>query len=150
MGRRDIEVTYSDGKKDIIENTTMRLSSVIDRQTVEVKDYKSYRRIREIEGGTVFDHLYPGIEIDVDLRRLLGLKIDTLWLAQNEGSNRYGRKDFLKVENWYPTDRDIKKINEYFLSLPTEQQRLTLSIIKNSEVKEKYRFEAGKGLRRKF
>lgn len=154
MKKRNVRIILENDKVIEISDTTAGIDFIVSRQYPEllpakIKRVEVTRAVSDIKNGSVFDHLYPGKEIGIDLKRILNLKNYNVIIiyVENEKSDRYGQKDFLKVKDWHPDEYSIKKIDEYFLGLPQEQQRVTLNIIKEWEIKEKYEFEPGKGLK---
>ena len=90
-------------------------------------------RVAKIRDGTVVDHITPGHALDV--LRILGItgKGDSvISVLMNVASQRYGRKDIVKIEN-----RELKpeEVNKIALIAP----HATINIIRNHEVVEKRR-----------
>lgn len=91
------------------------------------------KRVKRIENGTVIDHIAPGkamrclrlVNPDTDNVILIGMNVD---------SEKMGEKDFIKIEDYYPTKKELNKIA---LIAP----QATINTIKNEEVKEKTRVE---------
>lgn len=88
------------------------------------------RMVRQINNGTVIDHIDAGKAPLV--YALVNAQDKTAIMAMNMPSNKMGHKDFLKLEDAYLSEEDSNLIA---LVAPAA----TVSIIRNSEVAEKYR-----------
>lgn len=146
MGKRDVKIIFENGEEALIEDTTSSMGFILSRPAYsgKIKRIEVERKVSDIESGSVFDHLYPGHSINLFKELRLDYSVATILL--NARSEKCGAKDLLKIEKWYPSPKHLEKINDYFLGLPFFHQRLTLSLIKNYEVADKYKLRAGKGL----
>lgn len=96
------------------------------------------KKIKDIENGSVIDHISAGKAIKV--MDALGLKgKETVLIAINVSSKSMGSKDILKIENKFLSPEDSKKIAKI---APTA----TINIIKDSKVAEKRKVELPDGL----
>ncbi len=87
--------------------------------------------VTKIKDGTVIDHIPAGLALTV--LRILGIRGDEGYrvaIVMNVESTRMGRKDIVKLENFYPKYEDITKIA---LAAPTA----TVNTIKDYEVVDK-------------
>ena len=84
--------------------------------------------INSISKGIVIDHIKPGNGYEIF--KLLELdKVDyTVALIINANSNKYGKKDMIKIENVIDIDLRV---------LGVIDSRLTINIIENEQIKEK-------------
>lgn len=88
------------------------------------------RKIKDIENGTVVDHIPAGKATRIiDALRIGG---DVTLIAMNVSSKKMGKKDILKVENRFFSPEDAKKIA---LIAPNA----TINVIRNSKIVEKKR-----------
>ncbi len=147
MKPRDIVIITESERKIRFEDTTADVELIISRGIKEkIKDIRVERLVPDIKDGSVFDHIYPGVGIE--LYKILDLDDVTTVLLTNVPSKKYRRKDVVKVYGWYPGEEDFNSMNKYFSSLPPGQQRLTLNIIENFNVIKKYIFVPEEGLRK--
>ena len=86
------------------------------------------RKIKDIENGTVIDHIPAGKASKI----LDALKISSeiVFLAMNVSSTKMGKKDLLKIEKKFLTPDDVKKVAAI---APTA----TINTIKNFNVADK-------------
>ena len=84
--------------------------------------------INSISKGIVIDHIKPGNGYEIF--KLLELdKVDyTVALIINANSNKYGKKDMIKIENVIDIDLRV---------LGVIDSRLTINIIEDEQIKEK-------------
>ena len=66
-------------------------------------------KVDAIRNGTVIDHIPPGKGLSV-LQLLQPLSNDVVTLGINLGSQRYGRKDILKIEGRELTPAEVNRI----------------------------------------
>jgi aspartate carbamoyltransferase regulatory subunit len=88
-------------------------------------------KVSKIQNGTVIDHIRAGMSPLI--LRILGIGQefpDTVILAMNVSSRKYGRKDIVKVEN---RELSSEMINKIALVAP----HATINIIRNFEVVKK-------------
>ena len=137
MKPRDIVIITESGRRIRFEDTTVDVELIISRGGIKekIEDVQVERLVPDIKDGSIFDHIYPGVGIE--LYKILDLSEATTVLLMNVTSNKYGRKDVMKVDEWYPKRKEFDAINKYFLPLPLDQQRLTLSEIKDTIKLEK-------------
>jgi aspartate carbamoyltransferase regulatory subunit len=92
-------------------------------------------RISKIKNGTVIDHVPGGQALNV--LAILGIDAtttDVLSIAMNVPSDRFGRKDIVKVEG-----RELSQSEVDVLSLIAPEA--TINIVRGYEVVEKHRVE---------
>lgn len=92
-------------------------------------------RVSKIEDGTVIDHIAAGKGWAVS--KILGIQTPSdsvISILMNASSDKYGRKDVIKVEDRELTDREVSRIA---LLAPNA----TINIIRNYGVVEKRRVE---------
>ncbi len=66
-------------------------------------------KVRAIENGTVIDHIEPGKAMRC--LRLMNPRIrKPLYLGMNAESNKMNKKDFIKIEDYYPTEGETNRI----------------------------------------
>lgn len=94
------------------------------------------KKVRAIDNGTVIDHITPGKAMRC--LRLINPKTDKpLFIGMNVDSGKMGKKDFIKIENYYPTGEEIDKVS---LIAPNA----TINTIEEGEVEGKRRAEVPK------
>ncbi len=92
------------------------------------------KKIKDIENGSVIDHISAGKAIKV--MDALGLKgKETVLIAINVSSKSMGSKDILKIENKSLSPEDSKKIAKI-------APKATINIIKDFKVAEKMQVKA--------
>ncbi len=94
-------------------------------------------KVQKIEDGTVIDHINAGRGLEVV--RILGLDqyTGTMALLSNVHSKELGKKDVIKVEH---KELDKEDVNKIALVSP----RATVNLVKDFEVKKKYKVELPK------
>jgi aspartate carbamoyltransferase regulatory subunit len=90
-------------------------------------------KVKKIDNGTVIDHIPTGKALDV-LKIMGGTNSSTTVLAMNVSSSTYGKKDVLKVEDFFI---DQEKADLVSLIAPYA----TINIIKKAKVVEKKRVQ---------
>jgi len=89
---------------------------------------KTYK-VKRIENGTAIDHITPGKAMRC--LRLLDPNTDNVILmGMNVDSKKMGEKDFIKIEDYYPTKKEVNKVS---MIAP----EATINKIKNKKVVEK-------------
>ncbi len=87
--------------------------------------------VSKLENGTVIDHIPSGKSLTV--LRILGIEPSSrMVVAMNVYSEKYGRKDIIKIEGRYLTEKELDIIS---LIAPTA----TIDRIEESEVKGKFK-----------
>lgn len=98
--------------------------------------------IQDIENGTVIDHIPPGQAMKCI--KLMHPKIkNTFLIGMNLNSNKMKTKDFIKIENHYPSNEEINKIS---LIAPNA----TINTIKNKQVTKKTKIKTPKTIKNHF
>ncbi len=90
---------------------------------------ESKDKVKRIENGTVIDHIRPSKAMRC-LRLVNPDTENTIMIGMNMDSERMKEKDFIKIEDYYPTEKEVNKIA---LIAP----EATINTIKNEEVIEK-------------
>ncbi len=98
------------------------------------------RRVRNIKDGTVIDHIEPGRAIKV-LSVLKGIEDGCVIICINIESNKYNKKDFIKIENKFLEENEY---NEIALISPNA----TINIIKNKKRVSKEKVKIPKKIRK--
>lgn len=88
-------------------------------------------KVRKIENGTVIDHIPAGRALEV-LRLLNATKPKSVMLAMNVPSKKYGRKDFIKLEEFTLPKSSFARIRKV---APTA----TVNYVKDFDVVKKIR-----------
>ncbi len=87
------------------------------------------KSIQNIENGTVIDHITPGKAIKC--MQLMNIKENkTFFIAMNVISTKMGLKDFIKIEDYFPSSEELEKISVI-------SPNATISTIKQGKVVEK-------------
>ena len=86
------------------------------------------QKIKDIENGTVIDHIPAGKAVKV--LEALGQKKDIILAAINVSSTKMGQKDVLKFENRFLAADELKKIKPI-------APAATINTIKGTKVVEK-------------
>lgn len=92
-------------------------------------------KVSKIKNGIVIDHIRAGGALRV--LKILGIDGDygdTVSVMMNAKSDKYGRKDIVKIENRELDRRELDKIS---LLSPTA----TVNVIQNSKIVDKYSVE---------
>ncbi|AFZ70749.1 aspartate carbamoyltransferase, regulatory subunit [Caldisphaera lagunensis DSM 15908] len=91
--------------------------------------------VSKIESGTVIDHINSGRALVVlKILNIKGNEGYRIAIVMNVPSTTMGKKDIVKLEDYYPNSEDLEKIS---LISPSA----TINIIKNYEVVKKYKVE---------
>lgn len=72
---------------------------------------EDFLRVRKIERGTVIDHIPPGTALKV--LRILGVTGSegyVVSILMNVESKKYGKKDIIKLEDRFLTEKEVDKI----------------------------------------
>jgi len=86
-------------------------------------------KVSKLKNGSVIDHLIPGTAIKA--LKVLGLSTENiLSIGMNYDSEKYGKKDIIKIENRKLTTEEINK-------LALISPNATYSVVKNYETVEK-------------
>ncbi len=87
-------------------------------------------RIDRIQKGTVIDHIDQGYSLTILNLTGLDESPNLMTIGVNVSSKKYGKKDIIKIENVFLTERQMQQIS--ILS-----PNATISLIENSKVIEK-------------
>lgn len=91
--------------------------------------------VRRIRNGTVIDHIEAGKALFVlRVLNITGLEGHVITVALNVPSNKYGKKDIIKIENKYLLEEDTNKLA---LIAP----RATINIVKDYKLIEKRKIQ---------
>ena len=90
-------------------------------------------KVAKIENGTVIDHIAVGKSFEC-LKIISPSKEDTIIMGVSVYSSKNGKKDIIKIENFFPDEKTIGKI-------ALVSPGCTINTIKNAEVIKKYKPE---------
>ncbi|MCE4607539.1 MAG: aspartate carbamoyltransferase regulatory subunit [Caldisphaeraceae archaeon] len=97
--------------------------------------------VSKIANGTVIDHINASRSLIVlKILNIRGTEGFRIAIVMNAPSTRMGKKDIVKLENYYPKDEDVQKISLI-------AQDATINIIKDYKVIKKYKVEIPKKIK---
>ncbi|MGC8566521.1 MAG: aspartate carbamoyltransferase regulatory subunit [Caldisphaera sp.] len=108
---------------------------------IELSKSKEKLLVSKIANGTVIDHINSGRSLVVlKILNIKGNEGFRMALVMNVPSTTMGKKDIVKLEDYYPNSEDLEKIS---LISPNA----TINIIKDYQVIKKYKVEIPKKIK---